>query len=255
MSTLIVRRSWRLAAFLLALSAAGVGACVAPVPDRSGFWVPVPGKETVFFDAEVFAGTTPRRAVFIDRWEWQREEYARFEGGGARAELVYITTTHPNIALEYRFKVRDTVETWNMTRRDSPQWGSVREVPTELTQFFAQPFTLPAADRLCVGFNAEWDGVGDDPQNRVGKVLFGYYCAPSGTELTEERIAPLLDRVGLRGITEPLYRHAEDPAPQVSMAQAETIARGASPTADTGNAGFPFGFGRYFNVGNGHRNN
>lgn len=255
MSTLLVRRSWRLAALFLA--ATSLGACAVPGTDGSRIRAVAPGEERILFAADEFLGTTPRRALFMD--DWEREEYARFEGRGARAELIYITSVSPNVALEYPFMVRDTVGTWNMSRRNAPQWGPSGQASaafdTIYTQsFYTQSFTFGGTDRPCVGFNAEWDMVGDDPANRVGKVLFGYYCAPSGTVLTEERIASLLGTVGIRGVTERLGKRARGPAPAVSpaqAAQAAQTARGASPTADTGNAGFPFGFGQYFTVGNG----
>ncbi len=234
----------------------GLSACAAAGTDESRIRAVAPGEERILFAADEFLSTTPRRALFMD--DWEREEYALFEGGGARAELIYITIVGPNMALEYPFKVRDTIGTWNMSRRNAPQWGPSGEVSTDFDTVFTQSFTLGGADRPCVGFNAEWDWVGEDPENRVSKVLFGYFCGPIGTVLTEERIDSLLGMVGIRGVTERLRRYARRSAPVVSpaqAAQAAQTARGASPAANTGNPGFPFGFGRHYNIGNGHRNN
>ena len=164
------------------------------------------------------------------------------------------------MVLEYLFNVRETIGTWNMSRRDTPEWGPSGPASAwfdsiHTQSFDTQSFRLGRANRPCVGFSAEWDWVPDDPKNRAGQVLFGYYCAPVGTALTEERIDSLLGTVGIREVPERPGKGAHGPAPTVppaqSPAQVAQTARGASPTADTGNPGFPFRFGEYFTVGNG----
>ena len=78
MKTLCVHPSWRKAALFLA--AAGLGACADPGTDASRIRAVAPGEGRILFAANEFLDTTPRRALFMD--DWEREEYARFEGGG-----------------------------------------------------------------------------------------------------------------------------------------------------------------------------
>ena len=237
---------------ILALWAAGLSGCAAPGTDESRIRGVVPSQARILFTADEFHGTLPSRALFMD--DWEREEYARFEGGGARAEMIYSASVNHNVALEYPFNVRDTVGTWNMSRRATLKWGPVSQFESAFGTIYTQSFTLGGADHPCVGFSAEWDWVPDDPLYRAGMVLFGYYCAPVGTALSEERIESILGMVGIRGVTERLRKSRRPPAPGVPPAGAAQTARGASPKADTGNAGFPYLFGQYFTVAGGDEN-
>ncbi|MCH7956322.1 MAG: hypothetical protein IIB63_02090, partial [Proteobacteria bacterium] len=112
------------------------------------------------------------------------------------------------------------------------------------------------ADRACFGFATEWDHRGDDPDNRPSKVLFGYFCATKGAPLSLDRMEDLIQTIGVRGITERI-RHA-DAARQGGAARAANVrtqasaaltARGPSPSADRGNASFPFDLAQFFTEG------
>ncbi len=239
-----------------AVSMAVLGGCAAsdyqrPTIERAGA-----GDGRIVFAADVFRGAAPERVTFTDIW--QREEYALFLGGGAQAEIVYSTTTTPvfTVVLEYQLMIDDMVETWNLNRKHAKAWDESRKVEAPLGPFFYKPYRLVGADRACFGFATEWDHRGDDPDNRPSKVLFGYFCATKGAPLSLDRMEDLIQTIGVRGITERI-RHA-DAARQGGAARAANVrtqanatltARGPSPSADRGNASFPFDLAQFFTEG------
>ncbi len=239
-----------------AVSMAVLGGCAVSDYQRPTIERVAAGDEHVVFAADVFRGTTPERVKFTDIW--QREEYVLFRGGGAQAEIIYSTTTTPvfTVILEYQFMVDDTVETWNLNRKHTKAWGESRKVEAPLESFFYRPYRLVEIDRACFGFHTEWDHRGDDPDNRPSKVLFGYFCAKTGAPMSLDRMEELIRSIGVKGITERI-RHADAarrgaaaPAPDArSQADAALIARGASPSADRGNANFPFDLAQFFAEG------
>ncbi len=214
------------------------------------------GDGRIVFAADVFREAAPERVRFTDIW--QREEYALFRGGGAQAEILYSTTTTPvfTVVLEYRLMVDDMVETWNLNRKHAKAWDESRKVEAPLGPFFYKPYRLVGADRACFGFATEWDHRGDDPDNRPSKVLFGYFCAKPGAPLSLDRMEDLIQTIGVRGVTERI-RHADaarrEGAARATdartQADAALIAHGPSPSADRGNASFPFDLAEFFTEG------
>ncbi len=242
-----------------AVSMAVLGGCAVsdyqrPTVERVGA-----GDGRIIFAADVFRGAAPERVRFTDIW--QREEYALFRSGGTQAEIVYSTTTTPvfTVILEYQLMVDDMVETWNLNRKHAKAWGESRRIEAPLGPFFYRPYRLVGADRACFGFATEWEHRGDDPDNRPSKVLFGYFCAKKGAPLSLDRMEDLIQTIGVRGVTERI-RHAdaarrEGPARATdarTQANAALIARGPSPSADRGNANFPFDLAQYFTENDGN---
>jgi len=221
-----------------------LGGCAVSDYQRPTIETVPPGDERIVFAADVFRDKAPERVRFTDIW--QREEYALFRGGGAQAEIIYSTTTTPvfTVVLNYEFMVDDMVETWNLNRKHTKAWDESRRVEAPLGPFFYKPYRLVGAGRACFGFATEWDHRGDDPDNRPSKVLFGYFCAKKGAPLSLDRMEDLIQTVGVRGVTERI-RHAD-----------AARARGPSPSADRGNANFPFDLAQFFaESGNGDKNN
>ena len=239
-----------------AVSMAVLGGCAVsdyqrPTIERVGA-----GDGRIVFAAGVFRGAAPERVRFTDIW--QREEYALFRGGGAQAEILYSTTTTPvfTVVLNYEFMVDDMVETWNLNRKHTKAWDESRRVEAPLGTFFYKPYRLVGADRACFGFATEWEHRGDDPDNRPSKVLFGYFCAKKGAPLSLDRMEDLIQTIGVRGVTERI-RHADaarrEGAARATdartQADAALIAHGPSPSADRGNANFPFDLAQFFAEG------
>ncbi len=240
-----------------------LGGCAVSDYQRPTIETVPPGDERIVFAADVFRDKAPERVRFTDIW--QREEYALFRGGGAQAEIIYSTTTTPvfTVVLNYEFMVDDMVETWNLNRKHTKAWDESRRVEAPLGPFFYKPYRLVGAGRACFGFATEWDHRGDDPDNRPSKVLFGYFCAKKGAPLSLDRMEDLIQTVGVRGVTERI-RHADAArrggaaraTDARTQANAALIARGPSPSADRGNANFPFDLAQFFaESGNGDKNN
>ena len=238
-----------------------LGGCAVSDYQRPTIETVPPGDERIVFAADVFRDKAPERVRFTDIW--QREEYALFRGGGAQAEILYSTTTTPvfTVVLDYQFMVDDMVETWNLNRKHTKAWGESRRVEAPLGPFFYKPYRLVGADRACFGFATEWDHRGDDPEYRPSKVLFGYYCAKPGAPLSLDTMEDLIQTIGVKGVTERI-RHADAArregaaraADARTQADAALIAHGPSPSADRGNASFPFDLAQFFaESGNGDK--
>ncbi|MFQ6017065.1 MAG: hypothetical protein ACE5KF_02620 [Kiloniellaceae bacterium] len=219
-----------------------------------------PGDERIVFTADEFEGTTPQRVKFTD--VWQREEYALFRGCGVQAEIVYTTVTEDSKALEYNYLVERTANTWNLNKKYNKVWGAYGTVRALLGEFVYKPYALTERNRECFGFSSEWDHPPDDPEHRPGKILFGYFCANEGDKISEYRIENLIQRIGIRGVTEAIRkrrgnRHGSGSGVAATSAdarlqtEAAVIGQGLSPSAETGNASFPFKFARHYEAGNG----
>ena len=217
-----------------------------------------PGDERIVFTADEFEGTTPQRVRFTDMW--QREEYALFRGSGAQAEIVYSAVTQDSKALEYNYTVERSVNTWNLNKKLDKKWGAWGRIEARLGSVSYKPYTLTDKNRECFGFSSEWDHPPDDPQHRPGKVFFGYFCAKAGEHISEDRIEDLIQHIGIKGVTERTRKRRGNlrglgndvpPTSADAGAKAATIAQGPSPSAERGNASFPFDFARHYELTNG----
>ena len=240
MSTLVFHRCWRLAALFLA--ATGLSGCLTTFTPPSKISHVTPEEVLIVFDAPEFAGTAPKRAKFMDNMDL--EEYARFEGGGAVAEVIYSATVpeaYFTAALDYPFTVDESVRTWNFALRHTLEWGPVDRAAADLTEFFYRPFRIVDTNRSCVGFSADWDMVVHDPDVRSRKSMFGYYCARPGEALSADRMVDLLDSIAVRGLNRRMRKKGQV-AKMSSQAEPWQVARGQGSGSETGNAGFPYRF-------------
>lgn len=231
-------RSAAMACLLLSGALAGCSNAGAKYPSIG--WA---GTDTayVLFTAPAFKGTDSKHVVFTDMW--QHEEYVLFEGNGAQAEIIYAAADERDtIALDYSYPLKPMVKTWNIANAHPVVWGEKGQTGAPLGAYFYQHFKLSDVGRDCVGFFTEWDLKDDDPQLRNGKVLFGYYCAPPGTELTQTAVFDLLDNIWIRGITARFDTRFTPVAPTSGPGATRdgALAFAKTGTGDTGNAKFPF---------------
>jgi hypothetical protein len=245
---------------LLALATAALGGCGFSAIEPPATVNLAPQDRLILFPAQAFKGTRSLQVKYTD--PWQREDYALFKGNGAQAEILHAAITERGfeVALEYLFTVDRSVETWNLSRQYTLSWGEPGRLQRPFAVFFYISYRLVETNRPCFGFSAEWDDPPEDPVQRPGKVLFGYYCAKPGTVLTGDEIETLIGRIGLRGVTERVgWRPATArrdapfaPAAIHDQNKATRLARGASAGGEVGNPGFPFDLARSYSVdGNG----
>ncbi len=243
---------------LVTAAFAALTGCAAYSIDQPAVARIAPGDARIVFADDEFKGSAPVHIKFTD--PWQREEYALFQGNGSQAEILYSSTEIGyQVALEYLFTVDRSVETWNLNRKYTRSWGENEWFQGPFVGFFYQPYQLVEANRSCFGFSSTWDDPSDDPDHRPGKVLFGYYCAGPGGALTRGRMEALLDRIGVRGITERIRGGSGGMgagAPDAGhQAEATRLARGGTPNTVTGNPDFPFDLARYYQVHGGEGGN
>lgn len=179
---------------------------------------------------------TPMRArTYTDRW--QRETYTLYAGEhGARAELIYAEATATDTALEYpRYGLRKLTESWRLNRNGLTHWGPTRHLQSGPRTIFYAPFRPAGADRQCVAFGSDWELTPDDPRQRPGKALFGYYCPAPGQPLGMRAIRKLLEGIHVGATPE--------------EAEGTPVATSPDPgPGATGNPRFPFAFAQHYNV-------
>lgn len=189
--------------------------------------VPVPAEDArILFEAPSFANRPPLRMKFTD--EWQREEYALFQGAGSQAEIFYIAATARETSLEYEIGLKSRIKSWNYNAGSKIVWGTESEGFSAFGKIFYLPY-LRGRDS-CFGFSAEWAVAGDDPELNPTKAVFGYYCETSDVELTTERIESLIDTIEVS-------RFASGSASKAPASLGVTA-------SVTGNPDFPFALAR-----------
>ena len=238
----------RLAALLLV--AAGTLSACADLPFRlpgERAAVLPPEKGLVVFKADAVGDKPVRRIQYSDNW--QRVDYALFQGAGAQAEFIYMDRPmNDMIVFRFPFTIADKVATWNFSKGQPARFDEAVFIRTKIGYVFYRPYRLTAIDRQCFGVSGEWDRAQDDPDLKFTRILFGYYCAAPGQALANEKMLSLIDGIGIRGVTEPGAAdpvsgfHADVEAnfagPQRTM-QAIGEAQGAGD-AGAGIAEFPF---------------
>lgn len=181
--------------------------------------------------------TPVRTLTYTDRW--QREVYTLYaDASGARAELIYAEATATDTALEYpRYGLHHLTKSWNLNRNGLTRWGPVHHLRSGTRVTFYAPFRPAGVNRQCVSFGSDWELTADDPRQRPGKALFGYFCAAPGRPLDTGEIEKVLT-----GIRVPATAAANS---------ANANATPASGPGAIGNAHFPFAFARHYNVSDG----
>ncbi len=210
-----------------------------------------PDRHRIIVKDEGFAQAAPLHVGYADAW--QTEEYAFFESGGRRLELVFAEARKTfTVALEYEKPIATMVPTWNANAGQELAWGPVERYDWRPGVWFYRTYRAGELGRPCVGLQVEWDVIGADPANRPRRVLFGYACAAAGEALGDDEVRALIRSITVRwrdGQTR--WRFGGRRGSGGAMATA--AARGEGPDAQSGHPGFPFAFARFFREGGGGR--
>ncbi len=227
-------------------------------------------KGLIAFEATEWDGAA-RRVQYSD--SVQRVDFALFRGkddagAGSAAQAEFIYMERPpmaKVAFEFPFTIRDKVESWNFSKDQAVEWQKAKLVRTELGQFFYRPYRLTAKNRQCFGLSGEWDAAFDDPNLRDTRILFGYYCAPPGVLIGDEKLAALIAGIGLRSETRrsvvyapffhetmsygKFYQDVDDhTGGRQETVRALQLAQGQGASPPAGIAEFPFRYGKIYNV-------
>lgn len=157
------------------------------------------GEGLVLFEADAFEKTAPVRVGWVDTW--QEEEYSRFTGKGAQAEIIYsVADERDSVVLDFDMTLDRVIGNWHSGVSFGEKGMAEAPLGTFQYQHFAQ------AGRACIGFLNEWDYRQGDRQLRPAKVLFGYYCGESGQSFGRKDVASLLSDIWIRDIERIDYR-------------------------------------------------
>lgn len=240
----------RLAVFGLAFaSLAALGAC-APQPGAIEGYRALDG--LIAFDAPVLKSVQPKRVTHVN--SIQRQEYARFEGAGATAEVVLVQARHfflENVSLNFPQTTENVIGLWNAFKGKDIKMAKAVWYHPELAGFWYRPFSA-ASGPSCIAFTSEWDIHAADEKLRPDMALLGYYCAPKGQALGPVEAEKVIDTIGVAGVNKSFRGNslelamAPDPNQQEPLAR---LVRGAS--ASGGGAGtdyFPFNMAEVYTI-------
>ncbi|MBI2586104.1 MAG: hypothetical protein HYW28_09595 [Rhodospirillales bacterium] len=215
-----------------------------------------PDKGLILFKADHVGDRPARRIQYSDNE--QRVEYALYRGGGAQAEFVYMERPYNlNVAFNFPYTIADRVGAWNYSKDQPIQWEQATRIDTKLGDVFYRPYRLTARNQHCFGVSGEWDRDPKDWRQRHTRIMFGYYCAPAGQELSRDRMMSLIGGLGLKGVTDrsddyadTVYNFHRDVAanfsgPQGSLKATGIARNGAGDSA--GVADYPFHLAEYYN--------
>lgn len=244
------RRSWAtrprrgvcIGAALIALSLAGCAAGLHVVP---------PDQAHVGFTGAELASDP--KAVVRAYAARQNQEYLLFQGGGAQAEMIYnampLVQGVNGVAVDalrfYPFEREKRAAIWKINQSEPIEWGKPDGLTVQLDPLYGEqqveyvPYTLTQSQRPCFSFESVWDQPAYDPDFSPRKVLFGYYCAPPGSGLDEQRVAAVLESLQVRSTPHPL-EDAQVPPGAAPAGDPQQVVAGLS--ADTGTTRFPYLF-------------
>jgi len=229
---------------LVAAMAGALAGCAGPAADPGRVGWLGQDEHRIVVTAEDFAQAEPLRVGYADAW--QTEEYAFFEAGGRRLELVFAEARKTfTVSLEYEKPIAAMVPSWNANAGRALDWGPVERYDWRPGVWFYRTYRAGEPRRPCAGLQVEWDEIGGDPDGRPRRVLFGYACAAAGETLGDDEVRALIrgiavrSRYGRAGWTFGARRSSDG-------ASATAAARGQASDAQSGNPDFPFTFARYY---------
>lgn len=254
---------------LISLSAiAAVMAAVAGCT-MNGTWnvtpavAPVPaGSELLSFKAPGLAPKSVLRAEYKDNY--QEEEYALFRGdGGAQAEVISVEASFygggaqggDRHVLEFSKTTRNTLDLWNLAKGGKFAYGAESFAYKGKLPYYLLPFERTDTGQACVGFHAEFNADPHDYRGRYDNHLFGYYCAPKGTKMTQDEMIAAVDGLDVAGLTarasasvtkRPFAQLKDDPQLAAAVKRGE-------PAGAAGMEAFPLDIARIYSdrLGNG----
>lgn len=137
-----------------------------------------------------FGDATPKGMRYNGPEWWQN--YLLLANNGARAEMIYSRAIGFRTAIFFpRDYLKQLTEKWRFVGA-TPNWGSKHRIDSNTLKMQYIPFTIGAAPRACAAFQALWDITKEPGYPLPGQVVFGYYCAPAGTTLTDEELDRLM---------------------------------------------------------------
>ncbi len=241
------RQAWPLALGL----AGALSACANPDAGQGRVDWLGPDRNRIVVTAEDFSQATPLRVRYAD--SWQIEEYALFEAGDRRMELVFAEARKTfTVALEFERPIKSMVPTWNANAGRDLAWGPVERYDWRPGVWFYRTYQAGEPGQPCVGLQVEWGTIGGDPANRPRRVLFGYACAEPGETLGDDEARALIRSISIRSF-EGKMRWRFGSRLGSGGALATAAARGEGADGQSGHPDFPFAFARFFSESGGGR--
>ena len=157
-----------------------------------------PGEASFIFAAEEFSGTTPVYMKNEDDFYGARTDLGIFRAGGAHAVIVYLQTTNDETVIEDAPTLKNTIDSFKFNEMNDKEWGRSSLVETHLGKFGVVAYRIASKIRECFGFSLEFDfDAHDDLDYRFTKLIYGYYCAKMGDQLSPDKITNLIRSISV----------------------------------------------------------
>ena len=230
--------------------AALVAGCATPPYNMEGYRAVDDADGLPVLQVDALKGARPVRAMYAEMAV--REDYVRYEKDGARAEIFYISPRNGFrrfISLNHPYDSSTVYKLFNYLTSRKVEFTKGERARNDLTEFWYRIATLPAENRQCVVFNAEWDQHHQDPQMRPDKVMFGYFCPKPGVDVDKALAGTVIRGLGVRDMNVQFTgKNLEigGPAAQPVQSELAQLAKGVGTNQDWGAASFPFDMAVYY---------
>ena len=224
-----------------------LSACAGMFEPRYPITKAIPADQSlILFKDPMLANARQVHVSHLDAYE--HVEYARYETDDIEMEAVYDVSLGIHMVLQYDYWMTRMAETWNINKGQTLSWGPERNVMAWHGRIDYEPYRMTATGLNCAAFSSEWDNQPRDSFGRPSRVFFGYICAKGGKPLSDASVAALLKSVTFdQGPVERLVPvNSRASVDQLAFATAK-----GTPGSATGNAEFPFYFGRTYWEGDG----
>lgn len=228
----------------LPLAALALGGCATLAPQGNRVGQAAPGSPLLALSAPGLHAAA--RQAIVYKGQWETELYQSWHGRRAQAEAIYMQATAPQTSLRSpRYVFTGLTRGWRVVQQGGPVvWGTTHHFTRDHRTTFYRTFRLHGTQRACVAFERDWATVPDDPDQRPGKALFGYYCR--GGALDQAQAQQIAASVRPPRATPRVEAHAG-----YSESALRTARSAGSPGAPTGYSAFPLLWAQMYQIGGG----
>ena len=126
-----------------------------------------------------------------------RQDLGIFRAGGAHAVIVYVQTTNDETVLEVP-SLESLIDKFKFNKMYDKEWGDSSSVDSHLGKFWVVTYRIASKIQECFGFSLGFDTDAHDYQSRDTKLLYGYYCAQMGDQLSPHKITNLIRSIWVK---------------------------------------------------------
>ena len=129
-----------------------------------------------------------------------RQEYQLLQTSDGLLEVVYIRTIRPLDIIDFEDSLRKIGKNWKVFKNHKVTWGKSRLYDSLSGEVNFRAARLNSEGVVCVFFQSEQDPLSKDHFDRPRRVLIGYYCDLTGSNIDLVMAHEILDAIELIGV-------------------------------------------------------